>query len=358
MLDRLPGADLSGCDLSGVRLRGVSLRGATLCGAKLRHADLTKADLTDADLTGADLTGAKLTGAKLMDARFDGTTLARVSLVGASVDPLVEARAVAAGGAPVKIGDALLCMTLAAPTSAVAFGRGGSLLAAACGRTVWLVDAETGVVLRVLQGHTNEVQSVAFSPDGSLLATASDFNTACLWEVDSGRTRATFQGHESTVPSVAFSPDGSLLATGSADGTTRLWDVADGRCVLILVAIGEARVAFTPDGRYRSDGDLRGHFWHAVNLCRFEPGELDEYLDLRVPEGIPLLPPRPPEALVTPQHPSLLPSAVAGVSVGLAAFATSALALGLPYGAAALAATLAGVGAAAVPPLVHRLRRR
>jgi hypothetical protein len=64
---------------------------------------------------------------------------------------------------------------------------------------------------------------VAFSPDGSRLATASDDGTARLWDVASGKPLIVLRGHPAPVVAVAFSPDGSRLATAGADGTARLW---------------------------------------------------------------------------------------------------------------------------------------
>ncbi len=63
-----------------------------------------------------------------------------------------------------------------------------------------------------------------------------------------------------------------------------MWDSATGRCLVTLFATPTGWVAYLPDGRYKMDGDLQGTFWHAVNLCRFEPGELDPYVPgLRLP---------------------------------------------------------------------------
>jgi WD40 repeat protein len=84
--------------------------------------------------------------------------------------------------------------------------------------------------VRTLEGHTSYVTSVAFSPDGKLLASGSDWpdNTIKLWEVATGQEVRTLKGHSCwKVLSVAFSPDGNLLASGSADGTIKLWDISD-----------------------------------------------------------------------------------------------------------------------------------
>jgi len=139
-------------------------------------------------------------------------------------------------------------------------------------------------------GHTSAVQSIAFSPSCKALATGSHDNTVRLWDIETGETLRTFEGHASAVLSVAFSPDGKTLASGSYDNTVRLWDVATGQCLAILLATPEGWVAFTPDGRYKYGGNIAGSFWHVAGLCRFEPGEPDDYLNLRLPDDAPFLP--------------------------------------------------------------------
>lgn len=82
--------------------------------------------------------------------------------------------------------------------------------------------------------HTDWIRSLAFNPQGNLLASASDDGTARLWEVAGGRCLTTLTGHSDRVGAVAFHPDGALLATGSNDRTIKLWEVVTGRCLATL----------------------------------------------------------------------------------------------------------------------------
>ena len=83
-------------------------------------------------------------------------------------------------------------------------------------------DVVSGALKAEFKGHTDVVRSVAFSPDGTQLATGSGDDTARLWDVVSGALKAEFKGHTDWVLSVAFSPDGTQLATSSGDKTARL----------------------------------------------------------------------------------------------------------------------------------------
>lgn len=84
------------------------------------------------------------------------------------------------------------------------------------------------------QGHSSEVLSVAYNPDGCRILTGSLDNRAKVWDAQSGQCLLTLQGHSSRVSSFAYSPDGGRILTGSVDGTAKIWDAQKGQCLLTL----------------------------------------------------------------------------------------------------------------------------
>jgi WD40 repeat protein len=149
----------------------------------------------------------------------------------------------------------------------VTYRGDGKLLASADGCTIELWDVVSRRSINTLKGHSCDVityahgdyagqyipaiKSLAFRPDGKVLASGSQDKTIRLWDVATAKSIATLKAHSGSVESVTFSPDGKTLASASDDKTIRLWDVASGKCIATLTAHSAAvtSIAFSPDGK-------------------------------------------------------------------------------------------------------------
>lgn len=137
------------------------------------------------------------------------------------------------------------------PVYDAAFSPDGSLVATAGADSVAIIwDAKSGDLLYKLTAHTDVVFSVTFSPDGTKLLTTSADATARLWDTRKGIPLERLAGHRSIVISGAFSPDGNRIVTSSADSTIKIWNGRSGGWVQNLRGhLGVVRkVIFTPDG--------------------------------------------------------------------------------------------------------------
>jgi WD40 repeat protein len=146
-------------------------------------------------------------------------------------------------------------------------------------KTLRLWDVRGGICVRTFEGHTRMVTSVAWSPDGRLALSASDDSTVRLWEFSSGQCLRTFDGH---ALSVSWSPDGTCALSGGAARTLQLWEVSSSRCLRTFERHGNCvnSVAWSPDGRFAlsasADATLRLWDVSSGQCLRTFDGHTDE----------------------------------------------------------------------------------
>ncbi len=118
--------------------------------------------------------------------------------------------------------------------------------------SVHLWDAASGRRLHLLQGHTADVRTVAFSPDGGTILTGSEDFTARLWDADTGRELHRLSAHRLGVQDVSFSPDGRFAMTVSMDKRAFLWDVGGGGRIREVAKDGTdlSSLIVSPDWRH------------------------------------------------------------------------------------------------------------
>lgn len=206
-----------------------------------------------------DLTGYDLSDLALWQADLRNVLLHRVNLANADLSKTVFTET--------------LSLTLS-----VAFSPDGQLLATGdTDRELRIWRVADGKNLLTCQGHTNWIWSVAFSPDGRMLASGSDDKTIKLWDVQTGRCLQTLQEAPYQVWSVAFSPDGQFLASGSEAPMIKLWDLKTGKCCSTLEGHTNwvRSIAFSPNGQLLASGSDDG----TVKLWNLKSGKCSETLE-------------------------------------------------------------------------------
>lgn len=145
----------------------------------------------------------------------------------------------------------------------IAVSADGTLLAAGGDHLIRLWSlTNTTAKPRILDGHSIEVASLAFSPDGRTLASGSWDQTVRLWELATPDAKPrVLQGHDHYVLAVAFTPDGKVLASAGRDSTVQIWDLADANAeprVLPGARQSVSCLAFGPQGATLASGSIDG----------------------------------------------------------------------------------------------------
>ncbi len=129
--------------------------------------------------------------------------------------------------------------------------NGARLAVGDSGDTVRVWDTSSGALVLTIKGHERAVNAVAYSPNGATIATGSD-EVIRLWDASTGALIRTFVGHTGDVESLAFSPNGTNLASagGLSDETVKIWNVSTGATIRTLSGHTEGvySVAYSPDG--------------------------------------------------------------------------------------------------------------
>jgi WD40 repeat protein len=162
--------------------------------------------------------------------------------------------------------------------NSVAYSPDGQTLASgSVDSTIKLWNVKTGNLLQTLEGHSYSVNSVAYSPDGQTLASGSEDNTIKLWNVKTGKLLQTLEGHSYSVNSVAYSPDGQTLASGSVDSTIKLWNVKTGNLLQTLEGHSSwvNSVTYSPDGQTLASGSED----NTIKLWNVKTGKLLQTLE-------------------------------------------------------------------------------
>jgi WD40 repeat protein/serine/threonine protein kinase len=161
---------------------------------------------------------------------------------------------------------------LTAEVLSVAFSPNGGLLAAGSkDQTVGLWDVASGAHIHPLVGHGAGVRSIAFSPDGKSLVSADYDGSVRLWDLNASKEIRLFKGQRGAEPRVAISPDGQLLAycSGGQNHSIIVWQIASGEAIAVLKGHQKpvVSIAFSPDGKLLASGswDATVRLWDAQN---------------------------------------------------------------------------------------------
>ncbi|KAG9067048.1 hypothetical protein KI688_012960 [Linnemannia hyalina] len=238
---------------AGVRFNGVDLRGVRIPGADLSGGQFDSAQLQHADLAGVNLSKAWIRQADLSRAFMDGTRFGELPYLEAlkkvwscAFSPDAKFLAAGLGNGNINIYDTATWTRI---------------------QTARLWNSETGSTDFILEGHSDRVTAVAFSPTGQQVASASDDKSVRLWDARTGAAVFVLTNSAGRVTSIAYSPNGITIAT-SWNKMIRIFDTLSGLLVLETCKGGDRIMCLTYslDDQRIATGSLKGQLqlWEAA----------------------------------------------------------------------------------------------
>ena len=161
---------------------------------------------------------------------------------------------------------------------------GNFVVSGSSDKTLILWDFATSEEVISFYGHKGAITSVGFSCDGKYIISGSTDSTVRIWDVGTGKEIRRFYGHAQVVNSVCFNPDRNYAMSGSYDGTIKIWDILTGKEIRSIKGhSGDVlAVAFTPDGKYilsgSADGTIKKWMNNFVNIIPRSDVSLNEPL--------------------------------------------------------------------------------
>ncbi|MCG9130412.1 sigma-70 family RNA polymerase sigma factor [Candidatus Poribacteria bacterium] len=135
--------------------------------------------------------------------------------------------------------------------NAIQFSPNGNELAVASSIGIWMYSVATGDELALFTGHAAQIQSLAFSLDGKILASTGNDGTIRVWDTETGKQLVVLSDRRNLPGALAFSPNGTTIVSGSRTGAIQIWDVATGDPLATLTGHTDTveALAFSPDGK-------------------------------------------------------------------------------------------------------------
>ncbi|GJJ74193.1 hypothetical protein EMPS_06551 [Entomortierella parvispora] len=265
---------------AGVRFNGADLKGARIPGADLSYGEFDTADFQGADLRNTTLSKIWLRQADLGSALMEGADFGElpylqeasgVNCCAVSPDGSLFASGLINGSISVySTATWRILFTLkghADEVRGLAFSANNTIVSAGDDRKVLCWDAQSGARLLSLEGHTDSVHAVLFSPCCKQIASGSWDGTIRIWNSQTGALERTLKGPTGHVECLAFSPDVPQIVSGSADRTIRLWNTQNGELNLVLKGHTDTVccVAYSPNGQQIVSGswDRTIRLWNA-----------------------------------------------------------------------------------------------